>query len=724
LLSGNLHFAPSRADVPQVIPDNRPSPAPQLPAQRRPAPEQEPRPWPAWPESGLPTTESPRRRSAVRLLALGAIVCTLAYLTWRTGWTLSGATLALALPLLLLELHAALSLGLYTHDLWDVDASPARPAGPAPDTNNLRVAVLIPTYNEPAEVLLPTVAAAVALEPAHETWVLDDGDRDWVAALARDLGAHYRRRETHGHAKAGNINAALPELERAGVDLIAVLDADHVASAAFLTDTIGYFSDPDVALVQTPQDFYNLDSFEHVDRHEHGRFGEQDLFYRGLAAGRNAWNAAFWCGTNAVLRLSALLSVGGIATETVTEDIHTTIRLHRHGWRSVYHNAVLARGLAAGTAQQYLGQRLRWGTGAMQVLRSENPITVAGLTVHQRLSYASTLLGWFDSWRSLGYILLPLLTVALGWIPIAAPATVFVPVFLGSFLLQRWALAALGRGRAPWWQSTLFEIIRMPANLLATTAILRRRPAEFRVTHKGRSAEGDRRRGQAPALLVSLTAGTALALVWYAATVLGRTPVGYPIPWVAHGAAIWAVVNGALLVAAIRRIRLDRFSEERRASVRFAVQGGVTVDGVLGQVEDISLTGMRVRAPHARVDGEWQPGRPVAVALPTVGGQLRLTALVRTVQREHASRVAASAVLGIEFATVTAQARASLALALFRSGVAPELVPAPAPVERSDRRPLLDAPRAGVAGLGGQQVEERDGVERLRAEDAGALPRP
>ncbi len=263
-----------------MIPDNRPAVPSQLPAPRRPAPEEEPRPWPAWPNAGLPTTESPRRRATVRLLALATIAGTLAYLTWRTGWTLSGATLALALPLLLLEVHAVLSLTLYTHDLWDVDALPQR-APETADTKNLCVAVLIPTYNEPAEVLLPTVAAAVALQPAHDTWVLDDGKRDWVAVLARDLGAHYRRRETHEHAKAGNINAALPELERGGVDLIAVLDADHVASSGFLTDTIGYFSDPDVALVQTPQDFYNLDSFEHVDRHGHGRFGEQELFYRG-----------------------------------------------------------------------------------------------------------------------------------------------------------------------------------------------------------------------------------------------------------------------------------------------------------------------------------------------------------------------------------------------------------------------------------------------------------
>ena len=104
-----------------------------------------------------------------------------------------------------------------------------------------------------------------------------------------------------------------------------------------------------------------------------GWASEQALFYRILQPGKNRWTGAFWCGTGAVVRVAALREVGGVATETITEDIHTTIRLHRRGWRTVYHNEVLARGLAASDAATYQLQRHRWGTGAMQVLRSENP---------------------------------------------------------------------------------------------------------------------------------------------------------------------------------------------------------------------------------------------------------------------------------------------------------------------------------------------------------------
>jgi cellulose synthase/poly-beta-1,6-N-acetylglucosamine synthase-like glycosyltransferase len=163
-------------------------------------------------------------------------------------------------------------------------------------------------------------------------WVLDDGRRRWVRKMAKSLGVGYRTRKDNMHAKSGNINAALPHVQ---TELVAVFDADHVARADFLTKVLGYFDDPDVALVQTPQSFYNTDSFEHMNWAQR-RFCEQDLFYRMLAESRNRWGAAFWCGTNSVVRVRALHEVGGVATNTVTEDIHTSVRLHRAGWKSVY----------------------------------------------------------------------------------------------------------------------------------------------------------------------------------------------------------------------------------------------------------------------------------------------------------------------------------------------------------------------------------------------------
>jgi len=639
--------------------------------------------WPDVLASGPSAPERPGRLAVIRIVAVAAVLVGLGYLAWRVTSTLAGATPWLAACFLALEIHALLSLAVHTFDLWDIDAAPRPPGGPS---TPFRVAVLIPTYNEPAEVLLPTIAAAVALQPEHQTWVLDDGDRPWVAALAERLGARYRARTEHDHAKAGNINAVLPELD---ADLVAVFDADHVAHAGFLTRTMPYFADRRVALVQTPQDFYNTSSFEHVQKRGGQRFGEQELFYRVLAAGRNRWEAAFWCGTNAVLRLAALRDVGGVATDTVTEDIHTTIRLHRRGWRTVYHNEVLAQGLAAGTAQQYLGQRLRWGTGAMQVLRTENPAVVGGLTLRQRLSYLSTLLGWFDSWWMLGYLLLPLATVATGALPVAAPLGAFVPWFLAAFCMQRLAVRLLARGHATVWHATVFETLRLPANLRATLALVDRRSRGFTVTAKGRSGPG-RRRAPAPRLLVALLAASGASLAWYVATVVGATPLHYGVPWTAHGAAAWLVVNAVTLVVAIRRIRSPKYSAERRAGVRFDIAADAAVDGTPARLRDVSLTGASLLAPARSV----APGRRVTVDLPGAGSGLTLPAVVRSVSPATDRRAPvgppgppggdlAWVQVGVEFRDLPESTAARLALALFGTGITPQRVYADQPPART-----------------------------------------
>ena len=216
------------------------------------------------------TTDGSRSRDLVtRAVAVLALTATAVYLGWRAVATIDLAVWWVSIPLYVLELHAALGLGLYTFSLWDVHAGPtARPVRESP----LRFAVLIPTWNEPLEVLAPTIAAAVALQPVHETWILDDGDRPHVARLADDLGARYLRRNDRSHAKAGNLNHALGVIE---ADIVAVLDADHVARPNFLVNTLGYFDDPRAALVQTPQDFYNLASFEHSRTAARDGFNEQ-----------------------------------------------------------------------------------------------------------------------------------------------------------------------------------------------------------------------------------------------------------------------------------------------------------------------------------------------------------------------------------------------------------------------------------------------------------------
>ncbi len=605
----------------------------------------------------------------------------------------------LSLPLLGLEVHALVSLLLFTAPLWDLDA--IEPPQPADDTP-LRLAVLIPTYNEPLDVLLPTVAAAVSITLPHETWVLDDGNRPEVARLADTLGARYLARPVHDHAKAGNVNYAL---DRISADIVALLDADHVADRNLLRNTLGYFDDPMVALVQTPQDFYNVASFEHEEQRVRGwrpwrnrdsdanrtqRFSEQELFYRALQPGRNRLDAAFCCGTGAVLRTAALEGVGGLATDTVTEDIHTTIRLHRAGWKSRYHNEVLARGLAAADSAQYFVQRVRWGTGAMQVLRCENPAYVSGLSFQQRVSYLGPLLGWFDSWRSLGYLLAPMAVLITGAVPVRANAVTFALAFGTVFVLQRLALRALSRGMAPQGIATIFELVRLPATLLATTRLISRKERTFAVTSKGRT--GVRRaRMPVPGLLVALLLATLVSAAWFSATLLGLTPTHYRVPWAAYAAFGWLLVNGTLLGLAIRRIRHERFGAERRASVRFDVDGTAQMDGVQVSLLDASLNGALLLLPRA-VQRTPVLGDLVSFDLDlgnatgTFGAVVRSVRLLWSARAQDDGGAMASFVVGLEFNPGQNTARAALALALFASDAEQRLVWQPPGIEAPDQR--------------------------------------
>ena len=616
---------------------------------------------PSFPDGSLPLPETPRRKLLVRGWALAAIAVTFVYLAWRLTGTINLAWWWVAIPLFVVEIHNALGLVLYTVALWNLDPE-APPV--ARNIERWKVAVLIPTYNEPTEILLPTIAAAVALEPAHETWVLDDGRRESVRELAEQLGATYLARPDNRHAKAGNLNYALDRVE---ADIVAVLDADHIPTARFLVATLPYFEDDQLAFVQTPQDFYNLDSFEH-ERQSNGRtFNEEAVFYRVIAPAKTRWSAPFWCGTCALVRVSALRSVGGVSTESVTEDIHTTIRMYRAGWTGIYHNEVLARGLAPDDASAYLVQRNRWATGAMQVLRRENPLLGPGLNAGQRLSFLTTLFGWFDSWRTLAYMLIPVAVVLTGAVPINAPGIIFAPFFVATLGLQFVALRLLARGHYPPILSLLFEVLRMPAVLPATLSILSPgRDSHFRVTPKGRSesgAAGGRPRTLVPNLLTWLTVVCAFALAFFTASVFGLSPIHYSVPWAAIGAAFFIAGNLGLLLAAIGRIRSSKFSANRRASTRLPVEVVGRLLGAQCEIRDLSVTGARVIVP-APVAAD--PGS-VWLSLDLDGTAIEFSCLLR----RQTAVTGGGWDLGLEFEPGQEHEIARLAVALFHPPVPP-----------------------------------------------------
>lgn len=165
-------------------------------------------------------------------------------------------------------------------------------------------------------------------------WILDDGGREEFRQFAQNVGVKYIARTTHEHAKAGNINNAL---KYAKGEFVSIFDCDHVPTRSFLQMTMGWFlKEKQLAMMQTPHHFFSPDPFER----NLGRFrktpNEGTLFYGLVQDGNDMWDATFFCGSCAVIRRKPLDEIGGIAVETVTEDAHTSLRLHRRGYTSAY----------------------------------------------------------------------------------------------------------------------------------------------------------------------------------------------------------------------------------------------------------------------------------------------------------------------------------------------------------------------------------------------------
>ena len=319
----------------------------------------------------------------------------------------------------------------------------------------------------------------------HKTYLLDDGGRKEVEELAGELGCSYVSRKDRTGAKAGNLNNALKQSDG---EFIVTLDADHVPMPDLIDQLSGFFADPKAAIVQSTQDFYNLDSFQHLTHWEKQRaWQQQELFFSVIQPGKDGYDATFYCGSPAMVRRNALDSVGGFASESITEDMHTGLRLQKKGWKVLYYNRTVARGLAPQTYRGFATQWQRWGRGAMQVLRSENPLFSRGLSFGQRLSYFASFYFYWMSYQKFIYIATPIFCLLSGIYPLVATPRTFALYFLPYFLLNIAATASLQGGLRGFWLSEEFNIIKMPV-LMKTIVGLFRREAAFKVTPKAQDA--------------------------------------------------------------------------------------------------------------------------------------------------------------------------------------------------------------------------------------------
>ena len=407
-------------------------------------------------------------------------VCLL-YLGYRGFFTLnftSPFATVFSVTLYIAEIYGNLLMFLYFFQIWN----PTLP-DPVPPLKNAKVDAYIPTYNEDPELLRGTIVAALEMDYPHETYVLDDGNRPEVRALTEELGAKYISRDSNIHAKAGNLNHAM---EITDGDFIIVFDSDHVAERHFITRTLGYFADDDLAFIQTPHSYYNFDSFQgSLDYDKRFYWEEGQLFYNIVQPGKNHWNAASFCGSAAIFRKAALESVGLIATESITEDMQTGLRLHSQGWKSLYINERLVSGLAAPDLETFSIQRLRWGEGNLGTIFYDNPITMKGLSFPQRLNYLALMLSWTTGVQKLILYYTPLLMLLTGVGPVADMTWHLVLITLIYVFTIWYTIKASGNGYGRLIDTEITQMATFWTQCRGTwRALFNRKKANFVVTQK------------------------------------------------------------------------------------------------------------------------------------------------------------------------------------------------------------------------------------------------
>lgn len=347
------------------------------------------------------------------------------------------------------------------------------------------VDLFISTFNEPREILERTVAGCRNLDYPKDKlsiYICDDGHRDEIRLLAEEYEIGYITRETNEHAKAGNLNNAL---KMTNGEFIMLLDADMIPKSYFLRRTMGYMSNKEVALVQTPQVFYNSDPFQNNLQYYREIPNEQDFFMRFIEAGRAAYNVVLHVGTNAVFRRSVLEELGGFPTGSVTEDLATGILIQSRGYQTIFVNEPLAFGLSTDTFADLVRQRRRWARGNIQVLKKWGPFRLKGLTLTQKYIYVAGIVYWFAGLQKLMFIISPIIFLLTG-VPLVATnlynlLLFALPSIASSFLIFKYLS---GNNRTLFW-ANIYEIALAPYLAKAAfTELVFNKQIDFNVTSK------------------------------------------------------------------------------------------------------------------------------------------------------------------------------------------------------------------------------------------------
>jgi cellulose synthase (UDP-forming) len=294
--------------------------------------------------------------------------------------------------------------------------------------------------------------------------------------LAKELGITCITRKIPGGFKAGNINNAVRETNS---EFIAVFDADHIPHADFLKKMMGYFVDPKMGFVQSPQYYKNYE----LNYVTEGAWQQQELFFGVICKGKNRLNSVFMCGTNMVLRRTTLIEAGGMCEHNIAEDFLTSLFVHQNGWKSTYVPEVLAEGLAPEDFLSYYKQQFRWTRGSLEVIFKFNPLFTRKLTWAQKIQYLGSAGYYLSGLIVFINLIFPLTFFFFGLIPIKLSTMTLAMVFLPYIISSLYVLQASSNFSYT-FKALSFSVSSAFLQLQAIYTVLRNTKTSFAVTSK------------------------------------------------------------------------------------------------------------------------------------------------------------------------------------------------------------------------------------------------
>jgi cellulose synthase/poly-beta-1,6-N-acetylglucosamine synthase-like glycosyltransferase len=371
---------------------------------------------------------------AVQLLVT-VVAATLAYLTYALALTLAGGWGPLgwiaSMLLLLLELAALALSTSYVFEMVDVLGRRRRRRHVGDPGHTPWVAIQVPTYNEPVEIVEMTLRSLAAVDyPNLLVQVVDNNTPEpavWrpLEELCRQLGPRFQflHLENWPGFKAGALNEATRRLPQE-VEIVGIVDADYLVEPGFLRAVVGHFKDPQVAFVQTPQDYRDWSD----NRYLRGLYYSYRYFFTVTMPSRANRNSIIFAGTMGLIRRSALEEIGGWNAACITEDAEASLRMLGHGYEGVYEPQPWGRGIMPLSFEGLKKQRHRWAFGGVQILRFHWR-ELLGLPGHrlrlspgQRIHYLLGSVQWF------GDLLLVFFTALLVTTAVAAALHRQLPV--------------------------------------------------------------------------------------------------------------------------------------------------------------------------------------------------------------------------------------------------------------------------------------------------------